>query len=81
MQFEYYSVNRLYVYMITRRIKEELAALLDTFPAVALLSPRQVGKTALTRELLKGNFEDVVYFDLATVCGLEGFLKDILSEL
>jgi predicted AAA+ superfamily ATPase len=50
--------------MIIRRIKEELAALLDTFPAVALLGPRQVGKTTLTRELLKGNFEDVVYFDL-----------------
>lgn len=50
--------------MIKRKIQEELTLLLSTFPAVALLGPRQVGKTTLTRELLKNNLGEVVYFDL-----------------
>lgn len=39
--------------MIKREIQKEVATLLDVFPAIALLGPRQVGKTTLTRELLK----------------------------
>ena len=50
--------------MIKRKIQEDLAILLHTFPAVALLGPRQVGKTTLTRELLKSSVQEVVYFDL-----------------
>lgn len=50
--------------MIERRIQEELLVLLNTFPAVALLGPRQVGKTTLTRELLKNSLKEVIYFDL-----------------
>ncbi|MDO7742190.1 MAG: ATP-binding protein [Pedobacter sp.] len=50
--------------MIKRKIQEELTLLLATFPAVALLGPRQVGKTTLTRELLKRSLQEVVYFDL-----------------
>lgn len=50
--------------MIKRRIQKELATLLHTFPAVALLGPRQVGKTTLTRELLKSSLSEVIYFDL-----------------
>lgn len=50
--------------MIKRIIQEELATLLQTFPAVALLGPRQVGKTTLTRELLKNSLNQVIYFDL-----------------
>jgi len=50
--------------MIKRRIQEELARLLSTFPAVALFGPRQVGKTTLTRELLKNGLQEVIYFDL-----------------
>ncbi|WP_442588118.1 ATP-binding protein [Pedobacter sp. AW31-3R] len=50
--------------MIKRKIQEELALLLKSFPAVALLGPRQVGKTTLTRELLKSSLQDIVYFDL-----------------
>ncbi|WP_316809731.1 ATP-binding protein [Pedobacter heparinus] len=50
--------------MIERRIQQELDMLLKTFPAVALLGPRQVGKTTLTRELLKNSLREVIYFDL-----------------
>jgi predicted AAA+ superfamily ATPase len=50
--------------MIERRMQKELAVLLKTFPAVALLGPRQVGKTTLTRQLLKSSLQEVVYFDL-----------------
>ncbi|MES2417581.1 MAG: ATP-binding protein [Bacteroidota bacterium] len=50
--------------MIKRKIQEELANLLKIFPAVALLGPRQVGKTTLTRKLLNSTLQEVVYFDL-----------------
>ncbi|MET1056346.1 MAG: ATP-binding protein [Pedobacter sp.] len=50
--------------MIKRKIQDELAVLLGTFPAVALLGPRQVGKTTLTRELLAGKIGEFVHFDL-----------------
>ena len=50
--------------MIKRIIAKELALMLSSFPAVALLGPRQVGKTTLTRELLKGSIHEVIYFDL-----------------
>ncbi|SFG62055.1 ATP-binding protein [Pedobacter insulae] len=45
-------------------MQEQLAVLLNTFPAVALLGPRQVGKTTLTSELLKNSLQEVVYLDL-----------------
>ncbi|SEN20976.1 hypothetical protein SAMN05216436_11320 [bacterium A37T11] len=50
--------------MIKRDIAEQLQLLLREFPAVALLGPRQVGKTTLTRQLLKETGHDVIYFDL-----------------
>ena len=50
--------------MINRRVQDELTLLLGTFPAVALLGPRQVGKTTLARELLKNSLKEVIYFDL-----------------
>lgn len=50
--------------MIERNIQSELINLLKIFPAVALLGPRQVGKTTLTHELLKNSVKEVVYFDL-----------------
>jgi len=50
--------------MIERFIQGQIASLLRTFPAVALLGPRQVGKTTLNRELIRNSLDDVVYFDL-----------------
>ncbi|MFC3528030.1 ATP-binding protein [Paracoccus mangrovi] len=48
--------------MIERRITDTLKSLLDDSPAVALLGPRQVGKTTLAQEL--GNTRPSLYLDL-----------------
>ncbi len=48
--------------MIKRRIRSILCEHLDQFPAVALLGPRQVGKTTLAREI--GDERASLYLDL-----------------
>ncbi len=48
--------------MIKRRIHNELLGQLDQFPAVALLGPRQVGKTTLAFEVAKSR--PAIYLDL-----------------
>ena len=48
--------------MIVRRSETQLRALLEGYPAVALLGPRQVGKTTLALEIAQA--EDSVYLDL-----------------
>ena len=48
--------------MITRRSETQLRALLEGYPAVALLGPRQVGKTTLALEIARA--VDSVYLDL-----------------
>lgn len=48
--------------MIKRRLEGPLRHLLDRYPAVGLLGPRQVGKTTLAREVADGR--PSVYLDL-----------------
>ena len=48
--------------LINRRIADRLRTLLDESPAVALLGPRQVGKTTLAQDLGEGR--DSLYLDL-----------------
>ena len=48
--------------MIERRITSELDVLMDSMPAVALLGPRQVGKTTLA--LMMGERRPSIYLDL-----------------
>lgn len=50
---------------IFRKIHQELNAYLDEFPVVALLGPRQCGKTTLAAEYTSG-FDNTVYLDLET---------------
>jgi predicted AAA+ superfamily ATPase len=50
--------------MIPRRAEADVRALLKHFPAVALLGPRQVGKTTLARQLAAGTKPAPVYLDL-----------------
>ena len=52
----------IFVHMIHRIITEQLKVLLEQFPAVTLLGPRQVGKTTLTKYLLAS--EKYIYLDL-----------------
>jgi len=48
--------------MINRTIKSNLLELLSTFPSVALLGPRQAGKTTLALDVAQS--KDAVYLDL-----------------
>jgi len=48
--------------MIPRRLTGGLAYLLDHYPAVALLGPRQVGKTTLAQEIAEQHRS--IYVDL-----------------
>ncbi len=48
--------------MIKRRLQSHLSSLIDEYPAVALLGPRQAGKTTLALEVA-GNIESI-YLDM-----------------
>lgn len=50
--------------MIRRDAINKISILLKEFPAVALLGPRQVGKTTLVKSVAKKLKKDVVYLDL-----------------
>lgn len=48
---------------IDRRLHSEIVSCLDSFPAVAILGPRQCGKSTLARKIIK-DAGDTVYLDL-----------------
>lgn len=50
--------------MISRQIQPRVLHLLEQFPAVALLGPRQVGKTTLAMSLADSLGESALYLDL-----------------
>jgi predicted AAA+ superfamily ATPase len=64
--------------MITRRIKLQLLNALDNAPAVALLGPRQVGKTTLALDI--GRTRPSIYLDLETASD-RAKLTDVESYL
>jgi predicted AAA+ superfamily ATPase len=72
--------------MIKRKLLKELNESLAQFPAVALLGPRQVGKTTLSKLLLKAH-PDAIYIDLELPSDLqkmtdpEFFLKKHRNKL
>jgi predicted AAA+ superfamily ATPase len=49
---------------ITRQIQSQVSHLLQQFPAVAILGPRQVGKTTLATNLAETLGEETLYLDL-----------------
>lgn len=55
--------------MIQRKIEPEIISLLENFPAVALLGPRQVGKTTLAQSIAEV-YTPSVYLDLESVSDL-----------
>lgn len=50
--------------MIHRKIQAEISQLLSEFPAVAVLGPRQVGKTTLAQEIAAMDYPEAIYLDL-----------------
>ncbi|MBC3785955.1 ATP-binding protein [Spirosoma utsteinense] len=50
--------------MITRTAQNEITQLLDEFPAVGILGPRQVGKTTLSETIATAFSPDPIYLDL-----------------
>lgn len=50
--------------MIVRKIKNDIIELLEEFPAVAVLGPRQVGKTTLAEEIAESMNSESIYLDL-----------------
>ncbi len=58
--------------MIARRIKQQVIEALDRQAAVALIGPRQVGKTTLAQEIGKKN--DALYLDLEDIDDREKLL-------
>ena len=49
---------------ITRNIETYFLTLINTFPALGILGPRQVGKTTLTHQLAKQIDKETIYLDL-----------------
>ncbi|RRB04384.1 ATP-binding protein [Larkinella rosea] len=50
--------------MFTRELSSTIRSCLSIFPAVAVLGPRQVGKTTLVKTLLSNYSKEVLYLDL-----------------
>ena len=50
--------------MLNRYIIDELKELMDDFPAVAIIGPRQAGKTTLVKEMAKYLKGEIIYLDL-----------------
>jgi predicted AAA+ superfamily ATPase len=71
--------------MIRRRLEPTLQELVDQFPAVALLGPRQVGKTTLAMDVAHG--KNSIYLDLespadrAKLANAEMYLADHEDKL
>jgi hypothetical protein len=52
--------------MIKRQVQTEIAQLLEEFPAVGVLGPRQVGKTTLAETIAAAAVPEPIYLDLET---------------
>jgi uncharacterized protein len=50
--------------MVKRILEEELCKLIEIFPAVGIIGPRQSGKTTIARILMERNIKKSIYLDL-----------------
>ena len=72
---------------VERKLKGEILALLESFPAVALLGPRQCGKTTLAHEIAETWSKPSHYLDLERVADnaklddCVGFLEPLEGQL
>jgi uncharacterized protein len=56
--------------LIKRHITEKFKKLISYFPSVAIIGPRQVGKTTLVKEFFKED-DNIVFLDLETISDLD----------
>lgn len=61
--------------MIKRKVQQEIIKLLKEFPAVALLGPRQVGKTTVAEEIAANIKPDPIYLDLESPTDLAKLME------
>ena len=72
---------------LDRKLKQRILELLDHFPAVALLGPRQCGKTTLAFEIKESWSKKATYLDLENSADLAklddsvGYLKPLEEQL
>jgi len=59
-----FTVIIAFVTLINRLAADHVDVLLSEFPAIALLGPRQVGKTTLAKLLAEKHQKEILYFDL-----------------
>jgi predicted AAA+ superfamily ATPase len=62
--------------MLERQISKLANERLRLYPAVAILGPRQVGKTTLVKEFRKSNSDQILYFDLENYADRQAFITD-----
>jgi predicted AAA+ superfamily ATPase len=62
--------------MLERQISKLANERLRLYPAVAILGPRQVGKTTLVKEFRKSNSDQILYFDLENYSDRQAFITD-----
>lgn len=69
--------------MINRLYSDQVSKLMKQFPAVAILGPRQCGKTTLAKEFKKNNKKNTLYFDLESPADFQKFYDPqlFLTEL
>jgi len=73
--------------MITRNLQQHLLKALETMPVVALLGPRQVGKTTLALEIAESIDKESAYLDLeldtdlAKLSDAEAYLRRFENKL
>ena len=56
---------------IERNITNKLKELIEYFPAVAIIGPRQVGKTTLIKKFLENDQNNVIFLDLESLSDLD----------
>jgi uncharacterized protein len=60
-----YTANNIYICYVIKRLKEkEIVAYMKQFPVVAIIGPRQSGKTTVARQLYYTKNSKNLYFDL-----------------
>jgi predicted AAA+ superfamily ATPase len=62
---------------IKRTIEKKLLELFSNFPAIAILGPRQVGKTTLAKEVMTHLPKESVYLDLENPSDLAALIHPV----